>query len=55
MLYLGFDQHRKQLTVDLRNKRGDSILRRQVSTQWERVRTFLAELRQQAGEEGFHE
>jgi transposase len=53
MLYLGIDQHRKQLTVDMRNEQGDSILRRQVSTRWERVRAFLADVRQQAGDEGF--
>lgn len=52
MLYLGIDQHRKQLTVNLRNEQGDVVLRRQVSTQWERVRKFFAELRQQAEPEG---
>jgi hypothetical protein len=53
MLYLGIDQHRKQLTVDLRNEQGDSILRRQVSTEWERVQAFLEEIRRLAGEEGY--
>jgi len=52
MLYLGIDQHRKQLTVNLRNEQGDVVLRRQVSTQWERVRKFFTELRQQAEPEG---
>ena len=32
MLYLGIDQHRKQLTVCIRNESGDVIFRRQVST-----------------------
>ena len=45
MLYLGIDQHRKQLTVNVRNEEGTTLLRRQVSTQWERVRAFLAEVR----------
>lgn len=45
MLYLGIDQHRKQLTVNLRNEAGDVILRRQVSTEWPRVRKFLDEVR----------
>jgi len=40
MLYLGIDQHRKQLTVCVRNEKGDVIFRRQVSTEWERVRAF---------------
>jgi transposase len=53
MLYLGIDEHSKQLTVNARNEQGDSILRRQVSTQWERVRAFFAEFRQLAGEDGF--
>ena len=48
MLYLGIDQHRKQLTVNLRNEAGDIVLRRQVSTEWERVRAFFAELRELA-------
>lgn len=54
MLYLGIDQHRKQLTVSLRNEEGDVILRRQVSTQWVRVRAFFEELRERsAGQGGF--
>jgi len=48
MLYLGIDQHRKQLTVSVRNESGDVVLRRQVSTQWERIRAFFEELRQLA-------
>jgi hypothetical protein len=36
MLYLGIDQHRKQLTVSVRNEAGDVTLRRQVSTGGER-------------------
>jgi transposase len=53
MLYLGIDQHRKQLTVCVRNEQGDVIFRRQVSTRWEKVRAFLAEICQKAGKEGF--
>ena len=52
MLYLGIDQHRKQLTVNLRNEEGDVVLKRQVSTQWDRVRKFFEELEQQAEAEG---
>jgi len=48
MLYLGIDQHRKQLTVSVRNEAGDVTLRRQVSTEWERVRVFFDELRRLA-------
>jgi len=54
MLYLGIDQHRKQLTVSIRNEAGDVVLRRQVSTEWGRVRAFFDELRRLAQpERGF--
>jgi transposase len=52
MLYLGIDQHRKQLTVNLRNEQGDVILTRQVSTEWKRVRKFLEEVRDRSLPEG---
>ena len=52
MLYLAIDQHRKQLTVNLRNEEGEVVLRRQVSTQWERARTFFEDLRKRSASEG---
>ena len=52
MLYLAIDQHRKQLTVNLRNESGDVVLKRQVSTEWPRVRKFLEEVQQQSRSEG---
>ena len=52
MLYLAIDQHRKQLTVNLRNESGDVLLKRQVSTEWPRVRRFLEEVRKQSRSEG---
>jgi transposase len=52
MLYLGIDQHRKQLTVNLRDEEGHVVVARQVSTEWKRVRAFLAELQQRAGAAG---
>jgi transposase len=52
MLYLGIDQHKKQLTVNLRNEAGNVILKRQVSTQWEKVRAFFADLAEKAGPAG---
>lgn len=42
MLYLGIDQHRKQLTVSLRDEAGTAIERRQVSTEPARLREWLA-------------
>jgi transposase len=52
MLYLGIDQHKRQLTVNLRGEDGSVILKRQVSTQWEKVRAFFADLAERARPEG---
>jgi len=52
MLYLAIDQHRKQLTVNLRDERGDVLLKRQVSTEWRRVRAFMDEVRKRSVAEG---
>lgn len=52
MLYLGIDQHRKQLTVNVRDEQGDVVLKRQVSTQWDRVRRFFEELQKLAEAQG---
>lgn len=48
MLYLGIDQHAKQLTVSLRDECGDIRLRRQVSTEPKRCLDFLAKLNDKA-------
>jgi len=42
MLYLGIDQHKSQLTVNVRGEDGSVLLKRQVSTQWGKVRAFFA-------------
>ena len=52
MLYLGIDQHMRQLTVNLRGEDGLVTLKRQVSTQWEKVRAFFADLAEKARPEG---
>lgn len=44
MLYLGIDQHSKQLTVCVRNQAGEVILRRQVSTRAEKTQAFFDQL-----------
>jgi hypothetical protein len=49
MVYLGIDQHKRQLTVNLRGEDGSVILKRQVSTQWEKVRAFFADLNEFRG------
>src|SRR5262245_14344107 len=48
MLYVGIDQHRKQLTVSVRDESGNVIVRRQVSTEWKKVRAFFDEVRELA-------
>jgi hypothetical protein len=48
MLYVGIDQHRKQLTVHVRDDQGEVVLRRQVSTQWDKVGAFLDDLDRRA-------
>ncbi len=52
MLYLGIDQHGKQLTVNLRDEQGEIVLKRQVSTQWKRVRKFFKDVREQVAPQG---
>ena len=52
MFYLGIDQHKSRLTVNLRSEDGTVILKRQVSTQWEKVRAFFADLAEKAQPEG---
>ena len=52
MLYLAIDQHRKQLTVNLRGEDGDVVLRRQVSTRWQAVREFMQDMQERGREAG---
>ncbi len=52
MLYLGIDQHKSQLTVNVRGEDGSEILKRQVSTRWEKVRAFFADFAGRARPEG---
>ena len=51
MLYLGIDQHKRQLTVNLRSEDGSVILKRQVSTECEKVRAFFTDLAERGGHE----
>ena len=53
MLYLGIDQHHKQITISLRDGEGSVIQRRQVSTRPEKARAFLEDLAHRSGEDGF--
>ena len=52
MLFVGIDQHKRHLTICVRNEQGEIDLRRQVSTRWEEVDRFLASLRERAAEQG---
>ncbi len=44
MLYLGIDQHARQLTISLRDENGDVLMARQVSTQPEKINDFFQRL-----------
>jgi transposase len=52
MHYLAIDQHKRQLTVNSRGEDGSVILKRQVSTQWEKVRAFFADFAAKAAADG---
>jgi hypothetical protein len=43
-LHVGIDQHRKQLTVSVRDASGSVTRRRQVSTEWKKIRAFFDEI-----------
>ena len=44
MLYLGIDQHARQITISLRGESGDVLLARQVSTEPEKINAFFQQL-----------
>jgi transposase len=44
MLYVGIDLHAKQMTVAVRDEKGDVVLRRQVSTRPAKAKEFFVEL-----------
>jgi transposase len=44
MLYLGIDQHARQITISLRDESGEVLQERQVSTQPEKIRAFFQQL-----------
>ena len=53
MLYLGIDQHARQITISLRDDSGDVVQARQVSTEPKKVNAFFQQLtrgRLQSGE-----
>ena len=41
MLYLGIDQHARQITISLRDENGDVLQARQVSTEPEKIQAAL--------------
>ncbi len=52
MLFVGIDQHKRHLTICVRDEQGDIVVRRQVSTQWEEVDRFLVSLHERAAGHG---
>lgn len=54
MLYVGIDQHKRHLTVHVRDDRGEMTVRRRVQTRWEEVDSFLESLLQRSLPAGGH-
>jgi transposase len=52
MLFIGIDQHKRHLTICIRNDQGDIVLRRQVRTKWVEIDQFLERLDQTSRPEG---
>ena len=52
MLFVGIDQHKRHLTICVRNEQGQIVLRRQVSTQWAAIEKFLTSLQHRSGPHG---
>ena len=44
MLYLGIDQHARQITISLRDENGEVVMARQVSTRPEKIHEFFQRL-----------
>jgi transposase len=47
MLYLGIDQHARQITISLRDETGDVVQARQVSTEPKKIHAFFQQLTRQ--------
>ncbi len=52
MMYLGIDQHKRYLTICMRDDQGDIVLRRQVSTKWKDIDRFLESLQARSDTQG---
>jgi len=52
MLYVGIDQHTRQLTVCVRDESGEVVMRKQVGTHPQKVTAFLDALREQSRAHG---
>src|SRR6476661_2799794 len=52
MLYLGIDQHARQITISLRDDNGDVVMARQVSTRPEKIQEFFQRLTRERLPEG---
>ena len=50
MLFLGIDQHARQLTISLRDQQGDVLLARQVSSRPAKILQFFDQLTQRCAE-----
>jgi transposase len=53
MLYLGIDQHSKQLTMNVREESGQIVQRKQVATRGTAAAEFLRDVERRGGGEGY--
>lgn len=52
MPYVGIDQHKRHLTICVRNEQGDIVFRQQVSTGGKKIDGFLEKRQDDAGQVG---
>jgi hypothetical protein len=52
MLYLGIDQHARQITISLRDEGGDVLQARQISTQPDKINAFFQQLTRERRHDG---
>ncbi len=52
MFFVGIDQHKRHLTISVRDEQGNIVLRRQISTKWEHVDHFIESLQVRSESDG---
>ena len=52
MLSVGIDQHKRHLTICIRDEQGEIVKRQQVSTAWKKIDPFLESLQARSASHG---